>query len=336
MDTRFPFSPFPTGWYVVTPAPDLASGQMVSRTLFGRPVVVYRTAGGLARVADAFCPHMGAHFGHGGAVVGELLRCPFHAFDFDGQGACVATPYGHAPPKAARLKQWPVRERNGFVLTWFDTVGREPWWEVPEVGPAEGWTPIRTRSWTLRSHPQETTENIADLGHFSVVHGYSEVETLAELTSQGHHIWARYAMRRKADLLGGGRGTFRAEFDAHAHGLGWSFVEARVPEIGMRSRHYVLPTPIDEETIRLTIGVSVELLQRPGKVSPLLGLLPRGLATRIVAAGAYRAYVSDVSQDLAIWENKQYIHPPALARGDGPVGRYRQWARQFYPELEGV
>jgi len=25
-----------------------------------------------------------------------------------------------------------------------------------------------------------------------------------------------------------------------------------------------------------------------------------------------------------------YVDNPALAKGDGPVGRYRQWARQFY------
>ena len=25
---------------------------------------------------------------------------------------------------------------------------------------------------------------------------------------------------------------------------------------------------------------------------------------------------------------------PALAKGDGPIGKYRQWARQFYEGLE--
>jgi hypothetical protein len=42
------------------------------------------------------------------------------------------------------------------------------------------------------------------------------------------------------------------------------------------------------------------------------------------------AYAHDVSQDVDVWENKIYVHPPALAKGDGPVGPYRAWATQFY------
>jgi len=45
-----------------------------------------------------------------------------------------------------------------------------------------------------------------------------------------------------------------------------------------------------------------------------------------------RNYLADVTQDLAIWEHKTYVHPPRLAEGDGPVGRYRTWTRQFYRE----
>ena len=30
----------------------------------------------------AHCPHMGAHLGFGGRVVGEAIRCPMHGFSF--------------------------------------------------------------------------------------------------------------------------------------------------------------------------------------------------------------------------------------------------------------
>jgi hypothetical protein len=45
-----------------------------------------------------------------------------------------------------------------------------------------------------------------------------------------------------------------------------------------------------------------------------------------------RQFKVDVGQDLHIWENKQYVIPPSLAEGDGPVGAYRKWSRQFYPD----
>jgi hypothetical protein len=69
--------------------------------------------------------------------------------------------------------------------------------------------------------------------------------------------------------------------------------------------------------------------QLPGPAR-LLHLLPAGLRAKIIAHFAFAGYKNDVSQDIQIWENKAYVHPPALAKGDGPVGRFRAWCRQFY------
>ncbi|WP_459250257.1 Rieske 2Fe-2S domain-containing protein [Streptomyces youssoufiensis] len=54
---------------------------------------------GLRRLRP-YCPHLGAHPGHGGTVRGENLVCPCHHFRFDPEGACVRTGYGTAPPRA--------------------------------------------------------------------------------------------------------------------------------------------------------------------------------------------------------------------------------------------
>ena len=65
-------------------------------------------------------------------------------------------------------------------------------------------------------------------------------------------------------------------------------------------------------------------------MSPLLGLMPQRLAEALVTRATFHGFLHDLGQDFAIWEHKRYLDPPALAPGDGPVGRYRQWARQFY------
>ena len=62
-----------------------------------------------------------------------------------------------------------------------------------------------------------------------------------------------------------------------------------------------------------------------------LGLMPRGLAFPLVARLTFEGFLGDIQQDVRIWEHKRYVDPPALAQGDGPVGRFRHWARQFYP-----
>ncbi|MFM2282621.1 MAG: hypothetical protein RL222_125, partial [Bacteroidota bacterium] len=66
------------------------------------------------------------------------------------------------------------------------------------------------------------------------------------------------------------------------------------------------------------------------KITPLLNLLPKKLAHKLLLDGTYKGYCHDVSMDFKIWENKIYIDPPILAKGDGPVAQYRMWAQQFY------
>ncbi len=42
----------------------------------------------------------------------------------------------------------------------------------------------------------------------------------------------------------------------------------------------------------------------------------------------------EVLQDVVIWDRKRYQPTPRLCRADGPIGKYRRYCRQFYPELE--
>jgi phenylpropionate dioxygenase-like ring-hydroxylating dioxygenase large terminal subunit len=138
-------------------------------TLAGHSIVLWRTASGLACAADAFCPHLGAHFAHGGTVEGESIRCPFRGFCFDPNGDCVATGYGTTPPRDAKLRVWPVIERHGVLMVWYHPNQEAPSFEPPDVD-MEGWTPWRFHRWDLKGHPQETTENSVDIGHLAIIH----------------------------------------------------------------------------------------------------------------------------------------------------------------------
>ena len=53
---------------------------------------MFRTISGKVHVLDAFCVHFGAHIGVGGSVIGEDVRCPFHSWQFDGNGVCTSVP----------------------------------------------------------------------------------------------------------------------------------------------------------------------------------------------------------------------------------------------------
>ncbi len=317
-------SPFPSSWYCVAFTDELPAGAVLSRRVTGREIVLFRTASGALSALDAHCPHLGAHLGHGGKVEGECIRCPFHGFELDGDGVCVATGYGTKAPPTARTRSWPVIERGGVVLVFH---GGEPSWDVPDVD-TEGWTRLRRASLPLRSHVQEIAENSADLGHFTWIHGYESVRVLRPLSTEGPYLNTRYGIRRGRRAFGV-RAGIEAEFDIHQHGLGYARVEVEVPALGVRTRQYVLARPLDEDEVELTLAMSVQRIEEPKRIHPLLSLLPRGWLTERIADGAFQEFLADVRQDEPIWQHKQYVARPALAQGDGPVAQYRKWARQF-------
>jgi nitrite reductase/ring-hydroxylating ferredoxin subunit len=313
----------PTGWFVAASSAEVPRGRTLTTRFMSEELVLYRTASGEARAVSPHCPHLGAHLGRSGTVEGEALRCDFHHFRFDGSGACQKTGYGTRPPPAARLSTRPVRELHGLILVHHDPAGGAPSWEVPALD-LDGWSPFVIQRFSLRGHPQETTENSVDTGHFSLVHGFREVRVLREAREEGPYLTARYAMKRG---LGPLRAAVDVEFEVHVHGLGYSLVEVEIASLGLRTRQLVLATPTEPGRIDLRLGVSVE---EPRGGGPLAALLPRlraGAAARFISI----LYARDVAHDIRIWEHKRYLPRPALAAGDGPVGLYRRWASQFYP-----
>jgi nitrite reductase/ring-hydroxylating ferredoxin subunit len=326
---------FPNGWYAIGFSSELPPGAIVTRRFMGQEIVAFRTRSGVLSVIDAYCPHLGAHLGYGSTVDQETIRCPFHYFCFDTNGVCVSTGYGTRPPSKAVVRTWTARERNGIVLVWYHAGGSLPTWEIPELE-VEDFTPLIWRQWSLISHPQETTENSVDIGHLSIVHGYDHVEMLSDLTTTGPYLTVRYAMHRRAGLVGGLIRGVRSEFDIHVHGLGYSFVDVNVVQYGINTQLFVLATPTDIDSITLRTAISVRKITQPKRVHPALAVLPGPLIVpimnRLIPVTVLNSVAHDVQQDFEIWQHKVYFTPPILAEGDGPVGKYRQWVKQFYVE----
>ena len=99
VEREYPFHPYPIGWFQVAYSDDVKPGDVLPLKYFGRDLVLFRGEDGKAAVMDAFCPHLGAHLGHGGKVNGNCIRCPFHAWEFDTEGECVSVPYAKKIPR---------------------------------------------------------------------------------------------------------------------------------------------------------------------------------------------------------------------------------------------
>lgn len=87
-------------WRFLAHASDVLPDQVNTFSVSGEELVAYRADDGELRVFDAFCPHQGAHLGHGGRLEGDCIACPFHEFYFDGGGAFLgSTPDGKPKPQ---------------------------------------------------------------------------------------------------------------------------------------------------------------------------------------------------------------------------------------------
>jgi phenylpropionate dioxygenase-like ring-hydroxylating dioxygenase large terminal subunit len=306
---RFPF-PLPDGWFCVACSEELAPGAVRPLRYFGEDLVLFRTQSGRAHVFDAHCVHLGAHLGHGGCVEGETLRCPFHAWRYDGDGRCVEIPYARKIPARARMRAWSVRETAGRIMVWRHAGGEPPGWELPEV-PEYGhpeWTPFEQREWKVRSRNQELAENTVDQAHFRYVH---RTNTVAETEFETQGPLLRVVSK---SLVQTPRGETQGTIEIEAHGFGFGVtrfkgvVETLVLTTG---------TPIDEESVHMRLGLSV-----------------RRLANSDATRGVGRAFIAEIerqfAEDIPIWEHKAHHERPLLCDGDGPIGALRRWGRQFY------
>ena len=162
---RFPA--FPVSWYLFGPSHILRRGP-VSRNIFGRRLVAFRTASGRLAVLDARCSHFGADLG-GGCVIGETLRCAFHQWEYARDGRCTHIPYAGNIPPAARQASYPVVERHGLVFVFN---GPEPLFELPffpGVMPAD-LVAARPFGFVLACPWYMVGANFFDLQHFRGAH----------------------------------------------------------------------------------------------------------------------------------------------------------------------
>lgn len=326
---RFPFPSLPRGWYALGCSNDLRPGAVRPLHRFGRELALFRSESGKLGVLEGHCPHLGAHLGRG-RVCGEDLICPFHAIGFDSDGRCAVLPtvYREKPPARLVAGALTTCEVDGFMLAWYDPSGGPPSWQ-PEPRHDPSFRPIRSHSWTLATHPQETGEGSVDLTHLQHVHRYVSATARGEPRVEGHRFDVDYTIRRRAE-----RGMRADHVDMNLHielsALGFSTVLVEMPELELKHRIWVLATPIDDEHIDYRVGFSMAPVKSPGRLHPSLRFLRSDHATRVLEHFAFRAFLKDVELDFPIWENKAYLERPVLLSGDGPVGRYRKWARQFY------
>jgi phenylpropionate dioxygenase-like ring-hydroxylating dioxygenase large terminal subunit len=316
MEHRYPF-PLPFGWFCVGYPEDFPEGEPKALYYFSRHLVGWRDRTGEMHVQDAFCPHLGAHLGHGGTVDDCQIVCPFHGWKYDAEGHNTEIPYSDRVNRRAQLRTFPTVERNGVVLIWFHPDGEAPMWDVPEVpelADHPDWsTEIRTE-YVIDAALQEMGENAVDSAHFRYVHNTATVPEIDEYTTDFPE-----SLMRSSQKFPTPRGVMEGHIDSHAHGPG-----VVVVTFGgiIDTLNLACTTPIEPDRCHIRFGFRFKTLgdeETTGNVG--------------------RAFVAEVDrqmyEDKPIWEHKAHLVRPALADNDGPFMKYRKWVAQFYAEPVG-
>ena len=327
-------SPFPEGWYFIASRRDFEKKRFIQKTWMNQNIVAWIDDNGSVCIADAYCPHLGADMGpdSGGRICAGRLVCPFHGYEFDTTGQCVATPYAD-PPKTAKLKVFETREIAGLIFAWWGIDGREAQWSLPEDAlDQDDWTNIKVKTTRFPGHPQETTENSVDVGHLRYVHGYDSVVRIGKVSVDGPRLDSDFDFRSSRSIAKIATLHFDISARTRIFGLGYSFVQIREKSIGMDLRLWVLATPVDGDLIDLSLASQVREIRKPKRLIAGLGFLPVKMRAPLMNQFMSAQQYHDVEQDVVIWKNKEYRSRPRLCRSDGEIMPFRYYCEQFYPD----
>ncbi len=297
---------FPIGWYSVARGSEVKTGEVKRVYAFDRELALFRTRSGQVAVTDAFCPHLGAHLGVEGKVVGESIQCPFHGWRFDTSGQCVDIPYCDEIPTRAAVRSWTVNEINGDIMVWYHPNEEPPAWEMPliEEFQSDDWCEPQTWEFTVPNHVQNIAENACDPVHFQYVHKNQETpENTVTIDDDGR------VLRMEAD----------SRYAAHPnilkvimHNPGLAIVRTVYgPGAEMLVYNTAQPTTLNETHLRWSLSVRNEIVD-------------------LVGDDVMRGIKDGINDDMPIWRHKVYREKPLFCKADTTLILFRKWVRQFY------
>ena len=165
-------------WYPVIESKALGAEPHRVRML-GLDFVVFRDSAGTAHCLADTCVHRGGSLA-AGKVRGDCIQCPYHGWEFDGQGQCRRIPSlgkDARIPGRTHIDAYPVQEKYGLVLAFLGDLPEEerpPMMEIPEFDSPD-WRPTWI-NYQIQCNYERSVENGLDPGHNEFVHprhGYS-------------------------------------------------------------------------------------------------------------------------------------------------------------------
>lgn len=158
-------------WYPIIPLANLSFEQPQSFELLGQRLVIWLDADGKPGALADRCCHRSAQLSNG-AVIDGNVRCPYHGWSYNSEGACVHVPQLEADqkiPASYKVPSYLCATRYGYIWVCLD---REPLQSIPHIPQAEdpAYRVIHQFYERWECSGLRVMENSFDNSHFSFVH----------------------------------------------------------------------------------------------------------------------------------------------------------------------
>ena len=184
-------------WYPICTSEELQHETPVRAELLGVRLVAFRDGDGNAHVLSDTCIHRGASLSKGKVVDGKI-QCPYHGWQYGGDGKCAKIPVqkDKKPPGRAKVDSYPVHERYGVVFAFLGELPedeRPPAPVVDEDG-VDGWDISGPLVFEIGAYFERSIENGMDPIHNEFVHPAQGAPAVDEerFTVESHEWGSRF------------------------------------------------------------------------------------------------------------------------------------------------
>ncbi|WP_010479684.1 aromatic ring-hydroxylating oxygenase subunit alpha [Thermococcus zilligii] len=108
-------------WFAILSSKEVRKDRPVGVVRFGRNIVLWRDENGKVNAIEDSCVHRRARLS-AGKVINGRLQCPFHGFEYDGDGRVKLIPAlgrSYRVPERFSVKAYNVAEKAGMIWMWF-------------------------------------------------------------------------------------------------------------------------------------------------------------------------------------------------------------------------
>ena len=170
--TQTGYSLFPNHqyWYIASTSKALGK-KPIKAELWGKPLVIFRDSDGHPQTLLDRCSHRNVPLSSG-SVQGKNIQCPYHGWEFDGDGICQHIParVEDTSSSTRNIPSFPTKEQQGYI--WVYTDSEQTPNHAPYTFPfleEKGFRSIHYQA-DFESSLLATAENVLDVPHTAFLH----------------------------------------------------------------------------------------------------------------------------------------------------------------------